>query len=307
MLSQIQGNSDQSLIKAGGTGMMNEFSWNMIRVQLRKLQLNDLGEDHLRSHFQGRNKLRNSIKLEVWGGRSKTDPERDHCIPVRDVLEPCLCALVVLSSFLSTTDPGAAVLLLVLTTSIRRKRAGKGMDFGRPQSEIPASPGQVHIHLATFPTPNFAAVIQSELQNTKIGNSGTPNRQMNQRAAGRFNNKTKKKNPLEETHLKASILFTLTPIFLPKQQVLAMNIQNHPETDFLIQSPPPHHPVPPHWQQRHKTSSPAIILTISSIDWMAEPFPEKSFFTHLQGGIEKNPLEFLPGLEVQQQGPAQGK
>lgn len=122
----------------------------------------------------------------------------------------------------------------------------------------------------------------------------------------RFKNKTKKKNPLEETHLKASILFTLTSIFLPKQQVLAMNIQNHPETDLLIQSPP-HHPVPPHWQQRHKTSSPAIILTISSIDWMAEPFPEKSFFTHLQGGIEKNPLEFLPGLEVQQQGPAQGK
>lgn len=47
--------------------MMNEFSWNMIRVQLRKLQPNDSGEVHLRSHFQGRNKLRNSIKLEVWG------------------------------------------------------------------------------------------------------------------------------------------------------------------------------------------------------------------------------------------------
>lgn len=47
--------------------MMNEFSWNMIRVQLRELQLNDSGEDHLRSHFQGRNKLRNSIELEVWG------------------------------------------------------------------------------------------------------------------------------------------------------------------------------------------------------------------------------------------------
>lgn len=47
--------------------MMNEFSWNMIRVQLRKLQLNDSGEDQLGSHFQGRNKLRNSIKLKVWG------------------------------------------------------------------------------------------------------------------------------------------------------------------------------------------------------------------------------------------------
>lgn len=66
ILSQIQGNSVQSLIKAGGTGMMNEFSWNMIRVQLRKLQLNDSGENHLGSHFQGRNKPRNSTELEVW-------------------------------------------------------------------------------------------------------------------------------------------------------------------------------------------------------------------------------------------------
>lgn len=40
---------------------------------------------------------------------------------------------------------------------------------------------------------------------------------------------------------------------------------------------------------------------------MAEPFPEKSFFTHLQGGIEKNPLQFLPGSEVREQDPAQGK
>lgn len=37
-----------------------------------------------------------------------------------------------------------------------------------------ASPGQVHVHQATFPTPNFTAVIQPELQDTKPGNSGTP-------------------------------------------------------------------------------------------------------------------------------------
>lgn len=85
-----------------------------------------------------------------------------------------------------------------------------------------------------------------------------------------------------------------------------MNIQTHPETDLLTQSLP-HLPLPPHLQQRHNTSSPAAILTISSIDWMAEPFPEKSFFTHLQGGIEKNPLQFLPGSEVREQDPAQGK
>lgn len=80
-------------------------------------------------------------------------------------------------------------------------------------------------------------------------------------------------------------------------------------TQRLIYWPnPPHSSLShPHLQQRHNTSSPAVIWTISSIAWMAEPFPEKSFFTHLQGGIEKNPLQFLPGSEVQQQGPARGK
>lgn len=36
-----------------------------------------------------------------------------------------------------------------------------------------SSPGQVHSP-STFPTPNFTAVIQSELQDTKTGNSGPP-------------------------------------------------------------------------------------------------------------------------------------
>lgn len=54
------------------------------------------------------------------------------------------------------------------------------------------------------------------------------------------NNKkqTNKKNPLEETHLKSFKPFYISSSFLPKQQILAMNIQTHPETDLLTQSPP---------------------------------------------------------------------
>lgn len=54
------------------------------------------------------------------------------------------------------------------------------------------------------------------------------------------NNKkqTNKKNPLEEPHLKSFKPFYISSSFLPKQQILAMNIQTHPETDLLTQSPP---------------------------------------------------------------------
>ncbi|KAM6114460.1 LOW QUALITY PROTEIN: uncharacterized protein FYN12_012010, partial [Phoenicopterus ruber ruber] len=61
----IRGNSDQSIAKVGRTEMMNDFSWKMI-VWLKKLRLNDSGEYHLESRFQGRNKLLNRIMLEVW-------------------------------------------------------------------------------------------------------------------------------------------------------------------------------------------------------------------------------------------------
>lgn len=47
--------------------MMNDFSWKMIRVWLKKLQLNDSGEYHLESRFQGRNKLLKRIMLKVLG------------------------------------------------------------------------------------------------------------------------------------------------------------------------------------------------------------------------------------------------
>ncbi|XP_017935165.1 uncharacterized protein LOC103767233 [Manacus vitellinus] len=140
MVSQIQGNSDQSLLKAGGTGMMNEFSWKMIRVQLRKLQLNDSGEYQLETYFQGRNKPRNSTKLEVLEEYrslgTDSDPitfateKGDIATDDTNKEQSSLHALVVLSSFLPTTALVAAVLFL-LTTYIRTKRAGKGMDTGK--------------------------------------------------------------------------------------------------------------------------------------------------------------------------------
>ncbi|KAM7082399.1 LOW QUALITY PROTEIN: natural cytotoxicity triggering receptor 2, partial [Ciconia maguari] len=60
----IRGNPDQSIVKVGRTEMMNDFSWKMIRVWLKKLRLNDSGY-HLESHFHRRNKLLNRIMLEV--------------------------------------------------------------------------------------------------------------------------------------------------------------------------------------------------------------------------------------------------
>lgn len=47
--------------------MMNDFSWKMIRMWLKKLQLNDSGEYRLESHLQGRNKLLRRIVLKVLG------------------------------------------------------------------------------------------------------------------------------------------------------------------------------------------------------------------------------------------------
>lgn len=47
--------------------MMNDFTRKMIRVWLKNLQLNDSGEYHLESHFQGRNKLLKRIMLKVLG------------------------------------------------------------------------------------------------------------------------------------------------------------------------------------------------------------------------------------------------
>ncbi|NXK55898.1 NCTR2 protein, partial [Chauna torquata] len=143
----IRGNADQSIIIVGRTEMMNDFSWKMIRVWLKKLQLNDSGEYHLESHFQGRNKLLKRIMLKVLGEKS---PGMDQCgkitcscffqgenwnldaSPTDDSKkdERTLYAVKVLSSFLATTALIVTVTLLV-TSYIRSKRAGKGMDFGR--------------------------------------------------------------------------------------------------------------------------------------------------------------------------------
>nr|XP_027300667.2 polymeric immunoglobulin receptor [Anas platyrhynchos] len=123
----IRANTDQSIIKVGRTKMTNDFSWKMIRVWLKNLQLNDSGEYHLESHFQGRNKLLKRIMLEVLGEKqeldaSPTDASKKH--------KRTLYAVMVLSSILATTALIAIVTLLA-TSYIRRKRAGKEMDFGR--------------------------------------------------------------------------------------------------------------------------------------------------------------------------------
>ncbi|XP_062451127.1 uncharacterized protein LOC134150948 [Rhea pennata] len=138
----IRGNSDQSILKVGRTEMMNDFSWKMIRVRLKKLQFNDSGEYHLESHFQGRNKPLKRIMLEVLGENWNLDADLEAISfpttkwgtakPTDDsnTDQRNLYALLVLSSFLATTALIATVTLLA-TTYIRRKRAGKGMDFGR--------------------------------------------------------------------------------------------------------------------------------------------------------------------------------
>ncbi|XP_035202655.1 trem-like transcript 1 protein isoform X1 [Oxyura jamaicensis] len=123
----IRANADLSIIKVGRTEMMNDFSWKMIRVWLKNLQLNDSGEYHLESHFQGRNKLLKRIMLKVLGENWKLDASPTDASK-KD--QRTLYAVMVLSSFLATTALIATVTLLV-TSYIRRKRAGKGMDFGR--------------------------------------------------------------------------------------------------------------------------------------------------------------------------------
>uniref|UniRef100_A0A8B9D5K4 Immunoglobulin V-set domain-containing protein n=1 Tax=Anser cygnoides TaxID=8845 RepID=A0A8B9D5K4_ANSCY len=143
----IRANADQSIIKVGRTEMMNDFTRKMIRVWLKNLQLNDSGEYHLESHFQGRNKLLKRIMLKVleshqgWinvgkspalvflfqGENWKLDASPTDASK-KD--QRTRYTVMVLSSFLATTALIATVTLLV-TSYIRRKRAGKGMDFSR--------------------------------------------------------------------------------------------------------------------------------------------------------------------------------
>ncbi|XP_068515823.1 trem-like transcript 1 protein [Anas acuta] len=123
----IRANTDQSIIKVGRTKMTNDFSWKMIRVWLKNLQLNDSGEYHLESHFQGRNKLLKRIMLEVLGEKQELDASPTDASK-KD--KRTLYAVMVLSSILATAALIAIVTLLV-TSYIRRKRAGKEMDFGR--------------------------------------------------------------------------------------------------------------------------------------------------------------------------------
>ncbi|XP_010216107.1 PREDICTED: uncharacterized protein LOC104570761 [Tinamus guttatus] len=136
----IRGNTDQSIVKEGRTEMMNDLSWKMIRVWLKKLQSNDSGEYHLESHFQGRNKPLKRIMLEVLGENwnLETDLEAISLSTKKqetakhpddsNMHQRNLYALMALSTFLATTALIATVILLT-TIYIRRKRAGKG--FGR--------------------------------------------------------------------------------------------------------------------------------------------------------------------------------
>ncbi|XP_021233144.1 polymeric immunoglobulin receptor-like [Numida meleagris] len=122
----IRGNADQSIVKVGRTEMMNDFSWKMIRVWLKKLQLNDSGEYHLESRFQGRNKLLKRITLKVLGENWNMDasPTDDSRKDQRTVY-----AVMALIFFLATAALIATVTLI--TSYIRKKRAGKEMDFDR--------------------------------------------------------------------------------------------------------------------------------------------------------------------------------
>ncbi|XP_010005413.1 PREDICTED: uncharacterized protein LOC104397168 [Chaetura pelagica] len=146
----IRDNSDQGIIKVGKTEMINDFSWKIIRVWLKKLLLNDSGEYNLESCFQGRNKLLNRSMLEVLGENCNQEADlQTTAFPTKkgDVTnstddsskdQRTLYALVVLCSFLPTAALIATVILLI-TTYMRRKRAGKGMDFGRHPSSSRAA------------------------------------------------------------------------------------------------------------------------------------------------------------------------
>uniref|UniRef100_A0A8B9TLT0 Immunoglobulin V-set domain-containing protein n=1 Tax=Anas platyrhynchos TaxID=8839 RepID=A0A8B9TLT0_ANAPL len=128
-------NTDQSIIKVGRTKMTNDFSWKMIRVWLKNLQLNDSGEYQSREPFPGEKQTAEEDHAGSFGAESsKTEDtwwklfdfsDKYHAFPCRT-----LYAVMVLSSILATTALIAIVTLLV-TSYIRRKRAGKEMDFGR--------------------------------------------------------------------------------------------------------------------------------------------------------------------------------
>ncbi|NXJ16024.1 PIGR protein, partial [Odontophorus gujanensis] len=150
----IRGNADQSIVKVGRTEMMNDFSRKMIRVWLKKLQLNDSGEYHLESHFQGRNKLLKRIMLKVLASAesSKTEHTKRKLSDFSDLAEKhrrggenwnmdaiptddsrkdqrTLYAVMVLISLLATAALITTVTLI--TSYIKKKRAGKERDVDR--------------------------------------------------------------------------------------------------------------------------------------------------------------------------------
>ncbi|XP_048782281.1 uncharacterized protein LOC125684291 isoform X1 [Lagopus muta] len=150
----IRGNADQSIVKAERTEMMNDFSWKMIRMWLKKLQLNDSGEYRLESHLQGRNKLLRRIVLKVLASAesSKTESTEWKQSDLSDRTEKrrrggekwnmdgsptdnsrkdqrTPYAVMVLISLLATAALIATVTLI--TSCMGKKRAGKEMDFDR--------------------------------------------------------------------------------------------------------------------------------------------------------------------------------
>ncbi|XP_072212325.1 uncharacterized protein [Excalfactoria chinensis] len=149
----VRGNADQRTVKAGRAEMMNDFGWKMIRVWLKKLQLNDSGEYHLESHFQGRNKLLKRVVLKVWASAESSKPKRTEkpshlpdlseerrrggekwkidAGPTDDSKKDqrTSYAVMVLISLLATAALVATITLI--TSYVGKKRAGKEMDFDR--------------------------------------------------------------------------------------------------------------------------------------------------------------------------------
>ncbi|POI30992.1 hypothetical protein CIB84_005257 [Bambusicola thoracicus] len=166
----IRGNADQSIVKAERTEMMNDFSWKMIRVWLKKLQLNDSGEYHLESRFQGRNKLLKRIVLKVLGEKWNMDASpidnsrKNQRIPY---------AAMVLISLLATAVLIATVTLI--TSRIRKKRAGKEMDFDRHPAFTKGVLQNICSIVLNF-LPHFCPVSPAtqniDYQNRKLSNKG---------------------------------------------------------------------------------------------------------------------------------------
>ncbi|XP_015740859.1 uncharacterized protein LOC107324920 isoform X2 [Coturnix japonica] len=150
----VRGNADHSAVKAGRTEMMNDFPWKMITVSLKKLQLNDSGEYHLESHFQGRNKLLRRVVLKVLDGAESSKTERAEwklsdfpdlteergrggekwnidASPTDDSRKDqrTSYAVMALISLLATAALVATVTLI--SSYIGKKRAGKEMDLDR--------------------------------------------------------------------------------------------------------------------------------------------------------------------------------